>query len=178
MTARAIRRPFRRSTAFAAVAGVVAALLLVGGACRDGATTQGGSADPSAASARSAIEGSVEIRGRSLPVEIADSSDEQRKGLGERDGLAWGTGMYFPYARPGFYAFWMKGMRFPIDIVFLRDGRISEIHAQVPFEKGGNGPTIRPRELADAVLEVPAGYAGASGWQVGDRAAFARISAD
>lgn len=181
MTGPSIHLPTRRSTALPALAtlvGLLAALLLGGGACRDGATTQGGSAAPSGASARSAIEGRVEIRGRSIPVEIADSPAEQRLGLGERDGLAWGTGMYFPYAKPGFYAFWMKGMRFPIDIVFLRDGRIREIHAQIPFEKGGNGPTIRPQELADAVLEVPAGYAGASGWQVGDRVAFARISAD
>jgi len=86
--------------------------------------------------------------------------------------------MYFPYARPGFFGFWMKGMRFPIDIVFLREGRIVEIHPQVPFEQGGNGPTIRPRELVDAVLEVPAGYAAAKGWQRGDRVRFARVTAE
>jgi len=82
--------------------------------------------------------------------------------------------MYFPYARACFYTFWMKGMRFAIDIVFLREGRIVDLFAQVPFEPGGNGPTIRPRVLADAVLEVPAGYAAASGWQIGDRVRFER----
>ena len=86
--------------------------------------------------------------------------------------------MYFPYERPGFYAFWMKGMRFSIDIVFLRDGRIVDLHPQVPFESGGNGPTIRPRELADAVLEVPAGYAAANGWQRGDRVRLERTNRD
>jgi uncharacterized membrane protein (UPF0127 family) len=123
-------------------------------------------------------EGRVEIRGKSLPVELAESRAEQEKGLGERDSLAWGTGMYFPYARPGFFAFWMKGMRFPIDIVFVRDGRIVEIFPQVPFEKGGNGPTIRPSSLVDGVLEVPAGYAAASGWQVGDRVGLEKLSRD
>ena len=151
-------------------------------ACRDGAHARDAGAAHAGSSAgatrASAIEGEVEIRGKTIPVEIADSSAEQQKGLGERDRLAWGTGMYFPYAKPAFVAFWMKGMRFAIDIVFLREGRIVEIHPQVPFEPGGNGPTIRPRSLADAVLEVPAGYAAASGWQVGDRVGFARVSAD
>lgn len=124
--------------------------------------------------ATSPSEGHVEIRGKQIAVEIAEGQTEQAKGLGERDALAWGTGMYFPYARAGFYTFWMKGMRFAIDIVFLREGRIVDLFAQVPFEAGGNGPTIRPRVLADAVLEVPAGYAAASGWQIGDRVRFER----
>ncbi|MFO0691689.1 MAG: DUF192 domain-containing protein [Myxococcota bacterium] len=159
---------------------ILLAALLALVACRDGASARdaGAARAGTSASHASAIEGEVEIRAKKVPVEIADSPAEQQKGLGERDRLAWGTGMYFPYAKPAFVAFWMKGMRFPIDIVFLRDGRIVEIHPQVPFEPGGNGPTIRPRSLADAVLEVPAGYAGASGWQVGDRVRFARISAD
>jgi uncharacterized protein len=123
-------------------------------------------------------EGRLEIRGKSLPVELAESRAEQEKGLGERDALAWGTGMYFPYARPGFFTFWMKGMRFPIDIVYVREGRIVEIFPQVPFEKGGNGPTIRPSSLADGVIEVPAGYAAVSGWQVGDRVRLERLNRD
>ena len=123
-------------------------------------------------------EGFVEIRGQQIAVEIAEGRAEQAKGLGERDALAWGSGMYFPYERAGFYTFWMKGMRFAIDIVFLREGRIVDLFPQVPFEVGGNGPTIRPRVLADAVLEVPAGFAAASGWQLGDRVRFERRPPD
>lgn len=144
----------------------IALCLLVASACRE----SGGAGTPP--------EGHVEIRGKQIAIEIAEGPAEQAKGLGERDALAWGTGMYFPYERPGFYAFWMKGMRFSIDIVFLRDGRIVDLHPQVPFEAGGNGPTVRPRELVDAVLEVPAGYAAANGWQRGDRVRFERTNRD
>lgn len=131
---------------------------------------------PSNGAGAPTAEGRVEIAGQAVEVEIADSRGEQAKGLGERDGLAWDTGMYFPYARPGFYAFWMKGMRFSIDIVFIREGRIVEIHPNVPFERGGNGPTIQARSLVDAVLEVPAGYAQVRGWKPGDRVRFERAS--
>lgn len=165
-------------SARSALAAVAALLLLGSVACRDATSARDPGATSADAIAGAAIEGRVEIRGRTIAVEIADSPAEQQKGLGERDDLAWDTGMYFPYAKPAFVAFWMKGMRFPIDIVFLREGRIVEIHPQVPFERGGNGPTIRPRSLADAVLEVPAGYAATRGWQPGDRVRFERISAD
>jgi uncharacterized membrane protein (UPF0127 family) len=71
----------------------------------------------------------------------------------------------------------MKGMRFSIDIIWLRDGRIVGLEANVPFEKDGNGPTLRPSELVDAVLEVPAGYAAASGWRIGDPVRLERVKA-
>jgi uncharacterized membrane protein (UPF0127 family) len=120
----------------------------------------------------------LEIRGQRVSIEIADTPEKQRKGLGERDALDWDHGMYFEYSQSGFYAFWMKGMRFSIDILWLRDGRIVGIEANVPFEKGGNGPTVRPRELTDAVLEVPAGYSSAAGWMIGDRVHLERIKAN
>jgi uncharacterized membrane protein (UPF0127 family) len=122
-------------------------------------------------------EGWVEIRGHRVAVEIAEERAEQAKGLGERDSLPWGHGMYFVYDQPGFYSFWMKGMRFAIDIVWLRDGRIVDLHTNVPFEPGGNGPTVRPSSLVNAVLEVPAGYAVAQGWRIGDRVVFERVTA-
>ena len=120
----------------------------------------------------------LEIKGRRISVEIADTPEKQALGLGERDSLPWDHGMYFEYDQPAFYAFWMKGMRFSIDIVWLRKGRIVGFETNIPFEQGGNGPTVRPRELIDAVLEVPAGYALASSWQIGDLVRLERIKAN
>jgi uncharacterized membrane protein (UPF0127 family) len=116
-----------------------------------------------------APDGWVTIRGRRVAVEIADTPQKQALGLGERDHLQWGHGMLFPYERPGFRSFWMKGMRFSIDIIWMLDGRIVQIDPNVPFEEGGNGPTLQPRTLIDSVLEVPAGYVTAHGWRTGDR---------
>jgi uncharacterized membrane protein (UPF0127 family) len=124
------------------------------------------------------VDGWIELRGQRVAVEIVDTPAAMEKGLGGRDALAWNHGMYFEYDRPGFYAFWMKGMRFSIDIVWLRHLRIVDIDPNVPFEKGSNGPTLRPPELVDAVLEVPAGYAAAQGWQVGDRMRLERLKVD
>jgi uncharacterized membrane protein (UPF0127 family) len=119
--------------------------------------------------AGSAPEAWVEIRDQRVAVELAESPADQALGLGQRDALPWDSGMLFLYERPAFYAFWMKGMRFSIDIVWIFKGRIVGIEPNIPFEKGGNGPTVRPSSLVDAVLEVPAGYSAARGWRIGDR---------
>lgn len=151
----------------------LAALLFVAASlvCGAVACTTASSDDPSA-------EAWVEIRGQRIAVEIADTPDKQALGLGMRDDLPWNHGMYFEYARPAYYAFWMKGMRFSIDIVWLRDGRIIDITPNVPFQEGGNGPTVRPNRPANAVLEVPAGYAIANGWLVGDAVSLERVEAN
>ena len=70
----------------------------------------------------------VEVAGQRLAVELADTPQKQQLGLGHRDALPWNTGMYFPYEHPAIYTFWMKGMRFSIDIVWIRNGRIIDVH--------------------------------------------------
>lgn len=113
----------------------------------------------------------VTIRQQSIEVEVVRSREEQARGLSGRDSLAWGNGMLFPYERPAFVSFWMKGMRFDIDIVWIRDQRIVGIAERVPHPSDPQAApaTVRPPELIDMVLEVPAGFARAHGWSRGDR---------
>ncbi len=157
-----IRRPAPRVAARADSLRLVATLILIGSllaAC-----------DGSRARARedgTEPEGWVTIRGRRVAVELAITPAEQQLGLGQRDALARDTGMLFLYEKAGFYRYWMKDMRFDIDIVWIRDDRIVDISHRVPHVTGGTGPTVSPMELTDTVLEVPAGYAIAQGWQIG-----------
>ncbi len=114
------------------------------------------------------------IRDTVVSLEFARTRAEQSRGLGGRDGLAWNHGMLFEYPSPRFPGFWMKDMRFDIDIVWIRAGRIVDISHRVRHFEDGPGPTLKPRELTDTVLEVPAGYAQANGWRIGDRAILDR----
>lgn len=120
---------------------------------------------------------SITIRHQRVELEITRTEAEQAKGLGGRDRLAWDHGMLFEYPEPVFPGFWMKDMRFDIDIVWIRDGRIVDISHRVKHSPDGPGPTLRPRELTDTVLEVPSGYAQAHGWRIGDRAVLDRADA-
>ncbi len=116
----------------------------------------------------------VTIRGQRVAAELALTPAQQARGLGERDSLGWNQGMLFVYDEASFYAFWMKGMRFDIDIIWIRDDRVVDIAHRVQHVPGGNGPTVRPRELSETILEVPAGYAQSHGWRIGDRVEIER----
>ncbi len=148
----------QRARSFGALAALLA-LVLAASACN-------GAAQPAAEEP----DAWVTIGAARVSTEVVRDPASKARGLGGRDSLAWDHGMLFPYDRPDFLAFWMKDMRFPIDIIWIRDGRIVDMALRVPFDpQGGPGPTVRPRSLADSVLEVPAGYAQAQGWRIGDR---------
>lgn len=116
----------------------------------------------------------LEIRGRRVELEVARTREQQTRGLGYRDELAWDHGMLFPYEKAFFPRFWMKGMRFDIDIVWIRDQRVVDISHRVRHQPPGEPlPTVSPDQLTNTVLEVPAGYAQAHGWQVGDFVRYA-----
>lgn len=50
---------------------------------------------------------------------IATSSEDMERGLGNRDSLPENEGMLFEFVAPGSYSFWMKDMKFPLDIVWI-----------------------------------------------------------
>jgi uncharacterized membrane protein (UPF0127 family) len=64
----------------------------------------------------------IAVGGISVTVEIADEPAERAHGLADRDGLAPGTGMIFVFSESGPRSFWMKGMRFCLDMVWIEQG--------------------------------------------------------
>jgi len=121
---------------------------------------------------RHPVTAEATLRGRTFSVEVADTVAKREKGLGERDGLLPDRGMYFPFQTAGRWVFWMKGMRFPIDIVWIREGKVVDITDDVPVDATLPLATYSPSEPADAVLELKAGTARDIGLKLGDEICF------
>lgn len=106
-----------------------------------------------------------------LTVELSVSGSEQSLGLGYRNGLADGTGMLFVYGEADTRTFWMKGMRFCLDIVWIAGGEIVGAAESVCPDPAGTADADRarfPSEVpAQYVLEVPAGWLDAHGYGAG-----------
>ncbi|MEM4303478.1 MAG: DUF192 domain-containing protein [Candidatus Caldarchaeum sp.] len=97
----------------------------------------------------------VEIR-----VEVADTPEKRALGLSGKDMLPEGWGMLFVFEKPGRYSFWMYGMRFPLDIIWVgEDGRVVYVveNAQ-PCPVNGVCQPYEPSEDALYVVEVNAGF--------------------
>lgn len=56
-----------------------------------------------------------------IKLEIAETPEKRALGLSGREALARGSGMLFVFPESGLHGFWMKGMKFPIDIVWLSE---------------------------------------------------------
>jgi len=89
-------------------------------------------------------------------LEVVATPEERQLGLGERNRLASGHGMLFLFDTPDRYGFWMRGMRFPIDIIFLSRGKVVAVERSID---PSDGRIITPDTPVDQVLEVNAGEA-------------------
>ena len=121
---------------------------------------------------RTPLVAEATLRGRTFQIEVADTPVKREKGLGDRDSLEEGHGMYFPFGTSQRWVFWMKGMRFPIDIVWISDGKVIGIEHSVPPPTTFPLDTFSPVEPADAVLELNAGVAAEIGLEPGDEVAI------
>ena len=109
-----------------------------------------------------------------VEVEVADEGDEMNKGLGYRDNLGKDNGTLFIYPEPIIPTFWMKGMRFDLDFLWIQEGVVVEITENVPspVSEEEQLPLIRPKELVNWILEVNAGWVEENGVSVGDVVRF------
>lgn len=95
----------------------------------------------------------VQIGEKVFTLEIAETQEARRLGLGNREELCPQCGMLFLFATPDKHAFWMKDMRFPLDIVWLSGQRVVDLRRSV---EPGSQEVYSPGEPADRVLELPA----------------------
>ena len=107
--------------------------------------------------------------GIEIPVEVADTSRKRSLGLGNRTGLKKDWGMLFVFEDRKMHRFWMKDMRFALDIIWLDNYRIVHILRNVQPAISGERPAImEPPEPANFVLEIASGRASELGLKQGD----------
>jgi len=65
----------------------------------------------------------------------------------------------FVFTQPSIYPFWMKEMKFPLDLIWLRDGVVVDVVELSPPNRLSYPATHTPTQTADMVLELTAGGA-------------------
>jgi hypothetical protein len=109
------------------------------------------------------IDGRIKVA-----ADVASTPVTREKGLSGRESLELDEGMLFVFMRADRYAFWMKDMKFAIDILWIKDDEIVDITTDAPPPAAG-APLERyfPMYPVDKVLEVPAGFAARQGLRTG-----------
>ncbi|MEI6042735.1 MAG: DUF192 domain-containing protein [bacterium] len=102
---------------------------------------------------------------------ITHSDSDREKGLSVFSKIKDEEAMIFTFDTPKKYSFWMKGMKFPIDIIWLdENGKIVDIAKSVQVNSYPN--MITPSEDSLYVLEINAGLADKSKINIGDVCTF------
>lgn len=116
---------------------------------------------------------SVMIGQTVVPVELATTTGAVEKGLSGRASLDAQSGMLFIFLKPFIYHFWMPDMRFPLDIIWINNGKVVDISENVSNEFDPVNPRFyAPSKPVRYVLEVNAGFAARTHIQIGDEVSF------
>ncbi len=120
---------------------------------------------------RACIQNNLQTRTiliKDIPVSVtlAQTNDEMSRGLGGRDGLKENEGMLFVLGKSGVYGFWMKDMKFSIDIVWIENNKIVFIQKSVSPDTYPT--TFSSAQPASLVLELQSGFCDTHKVSVGD----------
>ncbi len=102
---------------------------------------------------------------------IADTDQKMELGLSNRDSIAADGGMIFEFDTAGSYEFWMKDMRFPLDIVWI-DVNKNVLGVVANLSPDSYPNTVLPPSDIGYVLELPAGAAATLGIATGTALTF------
>lgn len=114
----------------------------------------------------------LQIGNSILKVEMADTAKKRSKGLGGRESIASDGGMLFVFDKADKYAFWMKGLKFPLDFVWIKDDIVVDFLENVPPPATNQVESALPIYSAkveiNKVLEINAGVAQRLNIKIGD----------
>lgn len=138
------------------------ALSVLCAACADGSpysaashtASPAASAVPTVTFARTKLRIGEAADARVIDVDVAVNSEQSARGLGYRDALAADAGMIFDLHSVRTPWFWMKGMRFALDMVWIGDDRrVVSVTTNVPAQ-----PSAPDRQLTYYSPSVPIRY--------------------
>jgi uncharacterized protein len=99
------------------------------------------------------------INGQAFKIQVVTEDKDKQIGLSNKNHLSSSQGMLFIFAKPDFYSFWMKDMKFPIDIIYINNNKVTTIikNAPIPSSTNNNLTIYKPTSVSDKVLEINAG---------------------
>lgn len=110
----------------------------------------------------------IKINNSIIKVLVADDMQEQIQGLSDRPKLEKDEGMLFVFDNKQERSFWMKRMSFPLDIIWIEDDKIVNIHKNLQPEGENPQKHYASQLKVNYVLEVNAGFIDEQKIKIGD----------
>ena len=112
---------------------------------------------------------SIDLKGQSYSIELAEDDASRERGLMDRESMPTDHGMLFVFQDDAPRAFWMKNCKFPQDMLFFDENRkLVSVQHDVPACTADPCPAYSSGAPARYVLELNAGQAKKLGLTPGD----------
>jgi uncharacterized membrane protein (UPF0127 family) len=105
------------------------------------------------------ISATAILKGEEIELEVTKTPQQQQLGLMFRQSLEPNRGMLFSFSPPRITRFWMKNVVIPLDLLFIKDGKIKAIENNVPPCRIDPCPVYGPDTPIDMVIELRGGRA-------------------
>lgn len=113
------------------------------------------------------VTGKLRVGESTVDLEIASTPSEQENGLMFRTSLPSDRGMLFRLDRAQPVTMWMRNTLIPLDIIFIKDGKVTGVEANVPPCEDDPCPTYPSATAVDSIIELAAGKAAELGLEPG-----------
>lgn len=110
----------------------------------------------------------IHVRDIPLSVHVSDTDEERRQGLSGVELMGAEKGMIFVFEKEGDYLFWMKDMKFPIDIFWINNN-LEVVHIEKNVKPDSYPVRYGSPAPARFVLETNAFFAETFNIKVGDK---------
>ena len=111
----------------------------------------------------------LEVGDTKIKVELAQTEFERYRGLSGREKLCDDCGMLFVFPEARKTGFVMRDMKFPLDMIGIREGRVVAIDENCQPDEA---TVYQDEEMVDKVLEVKAGTVSSLGIKLGNGVIF------
>jgi hypothetical protein len=111
----------------------------------------------------------ITINNKEIKIEIAKTSLEQYRGLSGRKNICPDCGMLFISGNKRERSFVMRNMMFPLDIIWISNGKIAKIDSDLQPENSSNLTNHSSGEPVDYILEVNAGFCADNNIKIGNK---------
>lgn len=113
----------------------------------------------------------IRIGNTVIDLQLALTKTDQEIGLAKFSSLPENEGMLFIFNKPDTYSFWMKDMKFPIDIIWISED-FKIIHIEKSLSPDTYPQGYAPKDKALYVLEVNAGFSDTHSFTIGESVEF------
>ncbi len=107
-----------------------------------------------------------------IAAEVAVTREARERGLMGREELREKEGMLFVFQEEGQHDFWMKNMRFPLDIIWVGKGKAIVDIKENALPCGEQCPSLVPQGASLYTIEVVSGFVAKHRLKAGDRINF------